>query len=112
LFIIHYSLFIPQLLIPIVIGGGWFAIQRWMSKGRWVGDGDTRVGALMGALFAPAHLLLALAASYIIGGAFAGSLLAARRVHRGAHIPLVPFLFLGSIVTVLWGEQIVAWYGW
>ncbi|MDO8621920.1 MAG: prepilin peptidase [bacterium] len=112
LFIIHYSSFIPQLLLPVVIGAGWFAIQRWISKGRWVGDGDTRVGALMGALFAPVHLLLALAASYIIGGAFAGALLVTRRVNRGAHIPLVPFLFLGSVVVVLWGERIVAWYGW
>ena len=111
LFIIHYSFLIPQLLIPVVIGAGWFAVQRWISKGRWVGDGDTRVGALMGALFAPGSLLLALAASYIVGGAYAGALLATRRVERGAHIPLVPFLFLGTLISVLWGERIIAWYG-
>ncbi|MDO8599365.1 MAG: prepilin peptidase, partial [bacterium] len=112
LFIIHYSLFISQLLIPIVMGAGWFAVQRWMSKGRWVGDGDTRVGALMGAMFAPMQLIVALASSYIVGGAIAGVLLLMRRVGRGSRIPLVPFLFVGSAVAMVFGDRILAWYGW
>ena len=111
LFLIPYSLFISELLIPIVIGAGWFAVQRWMSKGRWVGDGDIRVGALMGALFSPALLLLALASSYIIGGVIAAILLLTRRAERGSRIPLVPFLFLGSLVSALFGNAILRWYG-
>lgn len=102
---------VASLLIAMVLGGGFFALQRLVSRGRWVGDGDIRVGALMGALLAPASLLLALATAYIIGGAYAGALLATRRAERGAHIPLVPFLFLGTLVSVLWGSRIIAWYG-
>lgn len=104
-----FSIF--TLVFPIVLGAGFFWLQRLISRGRWVGDGDIRVGALMGALLAPASLLLALATAYIIGGAYAGALLATRRAERGAHIPLVPFLFLGTLVSVLWGSRIIVWYG-
>ena len=100
-----------SLAASIVLGAGFFVVQRLVSRGRWVGDGDTRVGALMGALFAPYGLAIALAASYIVGGSLAAVLLIARRAERGAHIPLVPFLFVGSLVAVLWGEQILTWYG-
>ncbi len=110
-FIIHYSLFLSELLLPVAIGAGWFAIQHYTSKGRWVGDGDIRVGALMGALLSPLHLLVAFVVSYIIGGAVAGSLLALHRVQRGAHMPMVPFLFAGSVIAALFSKSIMQWYG-
>ena len=107
-----YSVFsVLSVVFAVLIGAGFFWLQRIISRGRWVGDGDTRVGALMGALFAPVHLLLALAVSYIIGGALAAALLLTRRAERGSHLPLVPFLWAGSFVAVLWGERIIAWYG-
>ncbi|MBI4434545.1 prepilin peptidase [Candidatus Uhrbacteria bacterium] len=101
---------LSSLAVSMVVGAGFFAVQRFVSRGRWVGDGDIRVGALMGALFVTTHLVLALAAAYIIGGAIAAALLLTRHVERGSRIPLVPFLFAGSVVVVMWGEQIVEWY--
>ncbi|MDO8462872.1 MAG: A24 family peptidase [bacterium] len=99
-------------IIGMLLGAGFFWVQRVVSRGRWVGDGDTRVGALMGALFSPLHLGIALAASYVVGGLLAGVLLAMRRAQRGTQVPLVPFLLLGSVVTVFWGDVILRWYGW
>lgn len=96
--------------LSLVIGTGFFAIQRMVSRGRWVGDGDTRIGALMGAMFMPMQLLVALASSYIVGGAIAGALFFMRRVGRGSRIPLVPFLFAGSVVAVMFGDIILQWY--
>lgn len=100
-----------MIVVSMMVGSGFFWLQRIVSRGRWVGDGDTRVGALMGALFAPVPLLLALAASYIVGGSIAAVLLPVHRVERGARIPLVPFLFIGSFITVLWGDRVLRWYG-
>lgn len=99
------------LIVSVVLGAGFFWLQRLVSRGRWVGDGDIRVGALMGALFWPSHLVIALAASYIIGGTIAAALLLTRRVERRSRIPLVPFLFLGSILAIFFGDTVIAWYG-
>lgn len=100
-----------SLLISLVLGAGFFWLQRLVSRGRWVGDGDIRVGALMGALFVPMQLMIALAASYIIGGTIAASLLFTRRVERRSRIPLVPFLLLGSLFSVFFSEDVLTWYG-
>lgn len=94
----------------VAIGAGFFSLQRLASRGRWVGDGDVRVGALMGALLPPSQLLVALGASYTIGGAVAAVLLMARRVERKSHVPLVPFLWVGTAIAVFWGERVLAWY--
>lgn len=111
---IPYSSFpqvVGSLVVSVVLGAGFFFLQRLASRGRWVGDGDIRVGALMGALLPVPKLLVALGASYIVGGAVAAVLLASRRVTRGAHVPLVPFLWAGTGVAVFWGECIITWYG-
>lgn len=99
------------LIISVVLGAGFFWLQRLVSRGRWVGDGDIRVGALMGAMFWPPQLVIALAASYIIGGTIAAALLLTRRVERRSRIPLVPFLFLGSLFSVFFSEDVLTWYG-
>lgn len=106
---------LPDVLLPLVvsmaIGAGFFWLQRLVSRGRWVGDGDIRVGALMGAMFWPPQLVIAFAASYIIGGTIAAALLLTRRVERRSRIPLVPFLFLGSLSSTFFGDAAIAWYG-
>lgn len=102
---------VPMLLVTMVLGGGWFVLQRLLSRGRWVGDGDIRVGALMGALLPLPLLGIAFASAYIVGGAWAAVLLLTRRAARGAHIPLVPFLAIGTTVAVFWGDRVLAWYG-
>lgn len=95
----------------IAAGAAWFALQRCISRGRWVGDGDTRVGALMGAILPLQTLTIGLAASYVVGGAVAAALLLTHRAHRGDHIPFVPFLFAGTVIAVAFGERILGWYG-
>jgi prepilin signal peptidase PulO-like enzyme (type II secretory pathway) len=92
-------------------GAGFFIIQRLLSRGAWVGDGDVRVGALLGALLLPAHLAVALFVTYVIGGGYATVLLVSGRASRGAHVPLVPFLALGALVGVFFGDAMLRWYG-
>lgn len=100
------------LFASIAAGAGLFVLQRVLSRGRWVGDGDVRVGALLGAVAGtPLLLLVGVSAAYIIGGALAIVLLALRRVERRSRIPFVPFLFLGGLVAIFWGTEILEWYG-
>lgn len=98
-------------VLSIMLGAGFFALQRVVSRGRWVGDGDTRIGAIMGAMLPVPQLIVGMGSAYVIGGFVALILLVTRRAERGTHIPLVPFLFLGSLVAVLSGDAIVRWYG-
>ncbi len=97
-------------LLGIMIGSGFFALQYYASRGRWVGDGDIRFGALMGAMLGWPGVLAGLFLSYIIGGAAASCLLLAGKKQFGQTLPMGTFLALGTFLAWLWGDQIFRWY--
>lgn len=97
-------------LLAIAVGALFFALQYYLSKGRWLGAGDIRIGALMGAMAGWPLIFVALVISYLIGGAFAGILLIFGKKRFGQTLPLGTFLTLGAAVVFLYGEQIWQWY--
>lgn len=114
---------IMVLSINLLLGCGWaglfmgagigfvfFLLQFLASKGRWLGGGDVRMGALMGFMVGWPNILVALFAAYIVGAAVAMPLLFAGRKKLSSKIPLGTFLALGTLVALFWGEEIIAWY--
>ncbi|MDO8505005.1 MAG: A24 family peptidase [bacterium] len=101
---------IGGILLAITIGAGFFALQYYLSRGRWLGAGDIRIGALMGAIVGWPLIFEALVISYLIGGLFAGILLILRKKQFGQTLPLGTFLTLGTVITILYGQQIWSWY--
>lgn len=99
-----------SLLLGMAVGGGCFLLQYVMSKGRWVGGGDIRYGALLGSLFGWPLVLVSLFLSYVIGSVFAVVLLASRRRKVGDAIAFGTFLSLGLIATLWKGKELLTWY--
>jgi len=96
-------------LIGIAVGGGIFVIIIVMSRGG-MGGGDMKLGAMLGAFLGWQLGLLALFGGALTGGIAAICLLALGRKGRKDAIPFGPFLALGGAVSLLWGDQILAWY--
>lgn len=90
--------------------GGFFLVQYLVSRGTWVGDGDIRMGALMGLMLGFRDGLVALFLSYVIGAIFGLFLLAARKATPKTQIPFGTFLAVGTLTALLYGERIVDWY--
>jgi len=101
---------IKSKLIGIGVGIGFFLIQIIISKGKWVGAGDIRIGALMGALLGWQMTLLALMLSYITGSIISIGLLMSKKKKIGQQIALGPFLVTGTFITLFLGEKILNWY--
>lgn len=97
-------------LLATLIGAGFFAIQHYLSRGRWVGAGDIRFGALMGAMLGWPQILVGLLVSYIVGGVVAAGLLLMGQKKFGQTVPMGTFLAIGTIVTLLWGRQLLKIY--
>lgn len=97
-------------LIGMCIGMSFFLIQILISKGKWVGGGDVRIGAFMGALLGWKMTITALVISYIIGSVISIPLLLTGEKKLGAKVPLGPFLVAGTFVVIFWGQEIVSWY--
>jgi leader peptidase (prepilin peptidase)/N-methyltransferase len=106
--------FFPQPgIIQAAIGGGvglgLFLAIVLVSRGG-MGWGDVKMAALIGLITGFPLLFVALFLTIISGGLVAGMLLLLKIKKRKEGIPFAPFLSLATIVTLLFGGNILHWY--
>jgi prepilin signal peptidase PulO-like enzyme (type II secretory pathway) len=99
-----------NLLLAVGAGGGFFILQYLVSRGKWVGDGDIRMGALLGAGLGWPFVVFAVFIAYILGGIVSAWLLISRRKKMQSRIAFGTFLALGGFVAMYWGEKVIIWY--
>ncbi len=87
--------------LAMFIGFIFFFLQWIISSGKWLGAGDIRMGALMGAMLGYPAIIIALFLSYIIGGVFSLGLLIRKTKQLDSQIPLGTFLSIGTILELL-----------
>lgn len=107
-FFLGYNLF--SLALGFVVGGGFFLAQYLVSRGKWIGGGDIRIGVMMGLWLGWPGILLALFLSYIIGTLVMIPFLILKKKELGSQIPFGTFLAVGTFITIFWGNQIIGWY--
>lgn len=90
--------------------GGFFAAQFWVSRGRWIGNGDIRMGMLMGVMLGLWPAVIATFIAYLLGAGVGVVLVASGKKDRSATLPFGTFLALATIGMLVWGEYAVAWY--
>lgn len=94
-----------------VIGGGLFYLILVLSKGKWIGGGDVKLGLVLGLIVAsPGNAALLLFLASLMGSLVALPLLFTKRLHRRSIIPFGPFLILATLVVVLFSTPIIDWY--
>ena len=96
--------------VGLVVGAFVFWIQYVISKGQWIGKGDIRIGALMGVILGWKLLFVGLAIAYLVGGIVAAYLVLTQQKKRSDSVPFGPFLVTGTVIAMLWGQQILDWY--
>jgi len=111
-FILNVLIGIPiaSILIGAAVGFGFFALQYYISNGQWIGGGDLRLGALMGALLGWPLIVVALFLSYILGAIVSVILLISKKATRKSAVPFGVFLAPAAILALLWRQKILAWY--
>lgn len=97
-------------LIAGVVGASFFLFQFVISRGRWIGGGDIRLGLLMGLILGWPHVLTAIFLAYFIGSFVGIALLVSGRKEWGSQIPLGIFLSTAAIMVLFWGDKILSWY--
>lgn len=95
--------------IGVAVGGGVFLLII-LASGGGMGGGDMKLGAMLGAFLGWKSTLFAIFVGVILGGALALVLLASGRYGRKDPVPFGPFLALGGVVGLFWGERVVTWY--
>jgi leader peptidase (prepilin peptidase)/N-methyltransferase len=100
--------------LGVLVGGGVFIVIILASSlvlGQpGMGVGDVKLGAMLGAFLGWKLALLSILLSVLVGGPLAATLLATGRKARKDPLPFGPFLALGGMVSLFWGESLLAWY--
>lgn len=99
-----------SVLLGGILGAGFFFIQYAISRGRWIGGGDIRLGAMLGLGLGWELLIVALVLAYLSGSLVAAALLLLRRRTLKSVVPFGTFLSLAGVAAFLWGSEIAAWY--
>ncbi len=113
------SLLIPQItffnsLIGILLGGGSLFIvatfYQWLFKREGMGGGDIKLLAMIGAFLGWKAVLLTILLSSLIGSVTGIMIMVLKGKDFKYAIPFGPFLSLGAVISLFYGEEIVRWY--
>jgi len=91
------------------IGFAIFLLIAIASRGG-MGWGDVKLAALIGLATGFPLVFLAIIMGAILGGIVAVALVIVKRRKFKETIPFGPFLALATMVTLLWGSNILSWY--
>jgi prepilin signal peptidase PulO-like enzyme (type II secretory pathway) len=98
-------------LLGVAVGGGIFYVLFQVSKGKWIGGGDVKLGWLLGlAVATPARAVLLIFLASVLGSFISVPLLATNRLKRTSTIPFGPFLIIAAVIVQLFGAAILHWY--
>jgi prepilin signal peptidase PulO-like enzyme (type II secretory pathway) len=78
-----------------IAAGGAMALLYALTWGRGLGLGDVKLACCIGAALGARDALLALAAAFVLGGAYACFILITRRGSRGDEVRFAPYLAAG-----------------
>lgn len=98
----------PRYVIGLLCVSGVLFLIYWFSQGRALGGGDVKLMAACGLLVGWQHILIGFVAGCIIGSVV--HLLRMKISKEGHMLAMGPYLSVGVMVAVLWGDAFLAWY--
>ncbi len=97
------------ILTGLGIGAFFFSLII-LTRGKGMGGGDVKLGALMGVVLGFPNAAVAVVLSFLTGAIFALALILVGKKRFGEHIAFGPFLVLGSLMVMFWGDKLINWY--
>ena len=113
------SLLVPQItfwtsLIGAIAGGGSLflvaKVYQWLFKREGMGGGDVKLLAMIGAFLGWKAVILTILLSSFFGSIIGILIMMIKGKDFKYAIPFGPFLALGAVISLFWGEDIIRWY--
>jgi leader peptidase (prepilin peptidase)/N-methyltransferase len=101
-------------LIGVLLGGGSLyvvaSIYHLVTRREGMGGGDVKLLAMIGAFIGWKGVLFTILCSSFIGTMVGLTLMLVSSADSKYAVPFGPFLSLGAVIYVLWGEALISWY--
>lgn len=101
-------------VLDALMGGlllaGFFWLLYAVSRGRWIGAGDIKLGLFLGFLVPFPQTLVLFFVAYLSGAALSAVLLLMKSKTMASRLPFGTFLTFAAFIAMIWGEELVNWY--
>lgn len=89
---------------------GFFLLIFLISRGNWLGFGDVKLVFFLGLILGWPNVLAGLFLSFMIGALIGTILIFFGKKGLKSEVPFAPFLVMGTLIALFWGEKFVSWY--
>jgi leader peptidase (prepilin peptidase)/N-methyltransferase len=100
--------------IGVLLGGGSLflvaTLYQWLFKREGMGGGDVKLLAMIGAFLGWKAVILTILLSSLIGSITGILIMILKGKDFKYAIPFGPFLSLGAVIALFWGENLISWY--
>lgn len=93
-----------------LIAGAFFYALVLITRGKGMGGGDVKYALFLGLALGISKLLIGLFLAFLTGALASIILIIVGRRRIGQTVPFGPFLSIGALIALLWGQQVLEWY--
>ena len=104
-------LLLANYVLAAILASGFFLSLFIFSRGRWMGFGDVKLAILLGLLLGLPNIFVGLFLAFFLGATIGIILMYAKKKGLKSEIPFAPFLIVGTLAALFFGNQIIHWYG-
>jgi leader peptidase (prepilin peptidase)/N-methyltransferase len=101
-------------LIGVLVGGGALyligLLGELVLKKESMGGGDVKLAAMLGAFMGWKMVVLALFVAFFVGAVVGIVVIARKPKDWDSALPFGPFIAMGAVAAILWGESALLWY--
>ncbi|MBP7740747.1 prepilin peptidase [Candidatus Woesebacteria bacterium] len=97
-------------IVAAVISCAFFFCLWFFTKGKGMGFGDVKLSIPLAILLGPQKTLVGMFLAFLIGAVVGIILVLLKKSKMKAAIPFGPFLIIGTIISLIWGDFIYSWY--
>ncbi len=82
----------------------------FVTRGRGMGFGDVKLSFPLVLLLGAQQALVATFMSFVIGAIVGLGLIMGGKKKFGQHLPFGPFMIIGTLIGLVWGDVLINWY--
>jgi prepilin signal peptidase PulO-like enzyme (type II secretory pathway) len=98
-------------ILSLAVASGIFWLLFVVSRGKWIGYGDVRLGLITGTILAdPTKSFMMIIFGSLLGTLFILPALALGKKNMASKLPYGPFLIASTMLVLLFGDKILNWY--
>ena len=112
-FVLPQLTFLNSIFGTLLGGGSLFLVAsgyQWLFKREGMGGGDVKLLAMIGAFLGWKAVILTILLSSLIGSIIGIAVMVIKGKDFKYAIPFGPFLSLGAVISLFYGEGIIGWY--